>query len=145
MPEEELMAVSGLGSSKNVVVIDPKRLAAYMRDPKGPIVKRAIQDGEKVKLEARRLVGVKSGNLRDHIVKRVTEENGMPVVTVGAWNVPYAYWHHEGTKPHVIAARVAPYLVFYWKKVGRVVRFKSVNHPGTKPNRFLVNALRVLR
>jgi hypothetical protein len=31
-----------------------------------------------------------------------------------------------------IKAKNAPYLVFFWPKVGRVVHFKSVNHPGNK-------------
>lgn len=38
----------------------------------------------------------------------------------------------EGTRPHVIAARFAPSLVFFWAKMGRWVAFKQVNHPGTK-------------
>lgn len=55
---------------------------------------------------------------------------------VGA-NVPYTRWVDQGTKPHKIVAKNAPYLTFYWPKVGRVVHFKSVNHPGNKPYRFL--------
>ena len=43
-----------------------------------------------------------------------------------------------GTKAHPIAAVNASALRFYWAKVGRVVFFKSVRHPGTKPNPFLV-------
>ena len=46
-----------------------------------------------------------------------------------------------GTRPHVIRAKNAPMLRFYWPKVGRVVYFKQVNHPGTKPNRFYNRAL----
>lgn len=52
----------------------------------------------------------------------------------------------KGTDPHVIRARNAPRLVFFWKKVGRVVSFKSVNHPGTRPNNYLARSLdRVVR
>jgi acetyl-CoA carboxylase alpha subunit len=126
------------------VVIDPAKLAAFIREPGGPVLRKAIEDGEKVKQEARRLVGVKTGNLRDHILKRVTEVNGEPVVIVGVDKVPYALWHHEGTVPHPIVARKAPLLVFFSEKHGKLIFTKSVNHPGTKPNRFLVNALRVL-
>jgi len=135
----------GLNIGFSRVVIDPVRLAEFMRSPQGPVYRLMIQDGEKVKVEAKRLVGVKTGNLRDHIVKRVVEERGLPAVIVGVDKVPYAFWHHQGTEPHVIRAKNAPLLVFFWKKVGRVVAFKQVNHPGTKPNPFLVNALRVLR
>ena len=48
----------------------------------------------------------------------------------------------QGTEPHVIRAKRAPQLVFFWKKVGRVVSFKSVNHPGTKANNYLLASLR---
>jgi hypothetical protein len=127
------------------VVIEPARLAAFIRDGNGPVVRRMLLDGDKVKIEAKRLAGHKTGNLANHIVKRVVEEGGKPVVLVGVEGVKYALFHHEGTQPHIIRARRAPRLVFYWPKAGRVVAFPQVNHPGTKPNRFLTNALRVLR
>lgn len=52
----------------------------------------------------------------------------------------------KGTDPHVITAKNKPRLVFFWAKVGRVVSFKSVNHPGTQANNYLGAALkRVMR
>lgn len=52
----------------------------------------------------------------------------------------------KGTAPHVIKAKNAPRLVFFWPKAGRVVHFKSVNHPGTSANNYLQAALkRVMR
>lgn len=58
-----------------------------------------------------------------------------------SWEVlaatPYAQFVEAGTKPHQIHARSAPYLVFYWPKVGRVVRFTRVNHPGSRPYPFM--------
>jgi hypothetical protein len=59
-------------------------------------------------------------------------------VTVG---VRYAAAVHEGARPHKIRAKHAPALRFFWPKVGRVVFFKSVNHPGNRPNPFLRNAV----
>lgn len=53
----------------------------------------------------------------------------------------YSLYVHEGTKPHEIRAKYAPMLVFFWPKVGRVVHFKKVNHPGTRPYRFLTKAV----
>lgn len=48
----------------------------------------------------------------------------------------------EGTKPHIITPKGSGYpLRFYWEKMGRVVHFYSVNHPGTKPNPFTKRAL----
>jgi hypothetical protein len=55
---------------------------------------------------------------------------------------PLGKWITEGTRPHVIRAKRARFLRFYWPKVGRVVYFKSVNHPGTKANPFMSRAYR---
>jgi hypothetical protein len=61
-------------------------------------------------------------------------------------DVDYTLYMDQGTQPHKITAKNAPYLVFYWPKVGRVVHFKSVNHPGNKPYKFLERGLeRALR
>lgn len=153
------MAMPQLGGTfGSYVVIDPVKLAEVLRGPNGPVVRDLIEAGELVKREAQRLVGVyrppdaysaahrkrRPGTLRDSIVKRVVDVDGGPGVLVGSED-PIALWHHEGTVPHIIRARRAPLLVFFWPRVGRVVAFPRVNHPGTQPNRFLTNALAVLR
>lgn len=53
---------------------------------------------------------------------------------------PYAAAIDKGAAPHEIKARRKPYLVFYWAKMSRWVRVKSVRHPGNKPYKFLSNA-----
>lgn len=134
-------------------VMHPQKLAEVLRGPQGPVVRRLLEDGELVKDEARRLVRVhtpvpgerrarKPGTLRDTTVKRVVERGGEVVVQVGSSD-PITGYEHDGTPPHVITGR--PLLVFYWPKVGRVVAFPRVNHPGTTGSRFLVRALDVLR
>lgn len=146
------------GSFGEYVVIDPRKLAEFLRSPQGPLYRRLIEDGDVVKEEARRIVGVyqppdaysathrqrRPGTLRDSIVKRVVEERGLPAVLVGSED-PIALIHHEGTQPHTIQPRTAPALVFYWPRVGHVVRLREVHHPGTQPNRYLVRALAALR
>lgn len=140
------------------LIFDPAKLAEVLRGPNGPVARRLIEDGEKVKIEAKRLVGVyqppdaysaahrrrRPGTLRDSIVKRFAEQGGEFECLIGS-NDPIALMHHEGTVPHVIRAQNRPMLVFYWPKAGGVVSFKQVNHPGTQPNRYLTNALNVLR
>lgn len=59
----------------------------------------------------------------------------------GSWTVNYARILEEGSKPHEIHAKNAPKLVFFWPKVGKVVAFQSVRHPGTKPYRPLERGL----
>lgn len=140
------------------VTIDPVKLAEFMRSSQGPVIRHMIEQGERVKIKAQELVGVyeppdaysaanrkrRPGTLRDSIVKRVADVNGQPAVIVGS-DDPIALWHHEGTQPHVVVPRTKPRLVFYWPKAGAVVSFLRVNHPGTRPNRFLTKALDVLR
>lgn len=136
------------------VVIDPSKLAEFMRSEQGPVFRMLIEDGEAVKDEAKRRVGVyqlppggparkrRPGTLRDSIVKRIGVEDGMPVVQVGS-DDPIALYHHEGTQPHAITGN--PLLVFWSNMYGRVIAVHRVNHPGTKPNRFLTDALGILR
>jgi hypothetical protein len=136
------------------LVLDPQKVAEVLRGPNGPVVRRLIEDGELVKQEAQRLVGVhkpdpwgrpkdrRPGTLRDSIVKRFVTQGNNVSVEVGSAD-PIALIHHEGTQPHPIYPRAAPRLVFW--KGGTVIYAKQVSHPGTRPNRFLVNALQVLR
>lgn len=39
----------------------------------------------------------------------------------------------HGSSPHLISPVHGPYLVFLWRKAGKVVRARSVHHPGTRP------------
>lgn len=139
-------------------VTDPAGMRELLESESGPVIRDLMRRGHKVKDRARQLVGVsapdpvprkkphKPGTLRDSIVVRLARVDGDPAVLVGVPDESeagqYARYHHEGGQPHPIAARRAPLLVFYWPRVGRVVAFPRVNHPGNRPNRFLTNAVR---
>lgn len=56
---------------------------------------------------------------------------------------PHTLYVIKGTRPHTITGN--PLLAFFWPKVGRNVVFRSVHHPGTRPNNFLSRALRAAR
>jgi hypothetical protein len=143
------------GSFGGRVVMDPSQVARLMSDPNQPVMRDMIRQGTRVKREAQRLVGVykpppagprrarKPGTLRDSIVMRVVQDGDGAAVIVGSED-PVALIHHEGTIPHRIVAKNAPLLVFWSGRAGRVVKVRAVNHPGTKPNRYLVNALRAI-
>jgi hypothetical protein len=107
-------------------------------DQKASRVGAAYQDALADRL--RRTAPVKTGQLRDSQKVTVTATPGQV-----RWNVeataPHAVYQSEGTRPHIIRARNASALVFYWPKVGRVVAFKQVSHPGTKPNRWFRSAV----
>lgn len=139
------------------VQIDPVKLAEFMRSSDGPVFRMLIEDGERVKDEAKRRAPVyqeppggptrkrRPGQLRDSIVKRVGVENDLPVVQVGSED-PVALLVHEGTQPHTIPAN--PVLAFWSNRYGRVIVVRTPNfvqHPGTDPNRFLLESLEVLR
>lgn len=56
-------------------------------------------------------------------------------------NLIYAYSVHEGQPAREITPKRAPYLAFFWRRVGKRVRFLKVNHPGTAPQPYMVQAL----
>lgn len=66
-----------------------------------------------------------------------------PEATVSS-NTGHATDLHEGTKPHIIKPRLAPKLVFFWRKRGRIVMKNKVHHPGTPANPFLLDALKIV-
>lgn len=57
---------------------------------------------------------------------------------------PHSAAVHEGTRPHVIKAKRAPKLVFFWARKGRIFRGDEVHHPGTPPIPFLRKALEIV-
>jgi phage gpG-like protein len=76
---------------------------------------------------------VRSGRLRASIYNRLVDDGTRIMAHIGSAGVPYARIHEYGgvTSPHVIVPRLASVLAFYWNRVGRMVFFRSVNHPGS--------------
>lgn len=136
--------------------MDPAAVAQLMRSPRGPVMREMLRDGQRVKEEAQRRVGVYQpppagprrarapGTLRDSIVTRLVSDGANAIVEVGSED-EIALLHHEGTVPHPIVPRNKPRLVFWSAKAGKVVIAKRVHHPGTKPNRYLTDSLSVIR
>jgi hypothetical protein len=85
-------------------------------------------------------VGVHSGYLKNNIALSWGIKTGEVMTISIEADAPYATYHHDGTRPHVIRPVHAKALRFVGKD-GRVVFAKSVYHPGTKPNRFLLDSL----
>lgn len=149
------MASNPAATFRNRVRVDPAEVARLMRDGQGGMFRFMSIVGDRIKANAKRRVGVhkpdprdpfasrrrrRPGTLRDSIVKRVTIVGGDLVVLVGS-DDDIALIHHEGTPPHTITARRRPNLVFYSGRAGRVIRVRSVRHPGTRPNRYLADAM----
>lgn len=105
-----------------------------LASPGGVVGQHLAHLGDQTAAEARALAPVKSGALRQSIR---TERVGDVVQVVA--DTEYALAVHEGTAPHVIEPKQAQVLRFPTK--AGMVFASRVNHPGTKPNRFLWNAL----
>lgn len=109
-------------------------------DRTGPVQLHIANTGRKIEGTARRKVGVKSGHLKGTIGSRLTP--GRPK----GWNVEvfatasYAVFHHSGTRPHIIRPKTAKVLRF--QVGGATVFAQEVHHPGTKPNPFLLDAMK---
>lgn len=124
--------------------------------------KLVIKTTLRVSNRAKILTPVDTGNLRASITMVISKKQGEVVGRVGT-AVQYALYVHEGTRPHIIRAKHAGALVFYWPKVGTVTVVPKnpkrkytgyikkrtvfhigkgyVNHPGTKGRPFLRTAL----
>lgn len=85
--------------------------------------------------QARVAVPVRTGNLGRTIGEMPQTYRPFHVGGGVEATADYAAPVHEGSRPHVIRARHAQYLHFFWH--GREVFTKSVNHPGTRARPFL--------
>ena len=86
--------------------------------------------------------GVRTGRLKASIS---TAQERAPLgqkLTLTA-DTPYATFHHEGTKPHVMTS--AKGMVFMDTRKGRKVKVHVVNHPGNKANPFLAEQIKFLK
>ena len=123
------------------VVFRKPEMDFLLHEHAGPVGRYMYAKGVKVQTKAKLQVGKRTGKLAASIkVKHGRSPIGQTVL-VGS-DVSYAYMHHEGTRPHVITPVRAKQLVFSVK--GKVVRTNRVNHPGTKPNRYLADNLRFI-
>lgn len=84
-----------------------------------------------------------TGRLKASINWSVTRNlPGWGVTAQSGSELIYANSVHGGQPARRIVPVRATYLRFYWRKVGRRVRLSSVNHPGTKAQPYLTDALR---
>lgn len=119
-------------------VIQRDALRVLLRAPYGPIGRDLLRRGSAVEALGKQLVGRRTNTLANTIAadKRPHETPEGLALWVRA-TAPHALVHHEGSRPHV--PRRATVLRF--EVGGRVVFTKHVNHPGTKGNPYLRNAL----
>lgn len=126
----------GLGLATGHVVLDPAAIAKVLKSPDGDLYRYMFRVGDAVVTKAKAEVGVDTGNLREHIVKRMVQfPSGTGVVVVA--DVAYAIWHHEGSRA------VVGKLMVWTTKDGFTVF--ATRRRAIPPNRFLVRALEGVR
>jgi bacteriophage HK97-gp10 putative tail-component len=132
--------------------INTAQLYATLRDPNGSIARELYRMGLRVETRAKENLEraprrVDTGRLRNSIHTVMTTSSGQLVVRVGT-GVYYARWVHDGTGlygPHHMRIRPvrAGALRFVPKGATRAIFRRSV--AGMRPNKFLVDALDVLK
>jgi hypothetical protein len=86
---------------------------------------------------------IRTGHLRSQIREDQHFFSGLLTMYGGVTShADYSAPVHEGARPHPIVPVRARALAFFWERIGEHVVFARVNHPGNKPNRFLVRAVR---
>lgn len=89
---------------------------------------------------AKAQVGVKTGALKKNISSYHLGNFTGQFVGLRATR-PYALIHHEGSKKHIIEPRGTNQLIFRGRS--GVIATYHVAHPGTKPNRYLKDQMRI--
>jgi hypothetical protein len=109
------------------------------------LYKRAKRMARHAKGQAPMGSGPSAGRLKRSIkVYRHQRYTKGQTIRVGT-SVPYAKYVHEGTRPHLITPKnPAGALKFVPKGGTMVIITKRVNHPGTRPNRFLTDNVKYI-
>ena len=122
-----------------------RKLNALLYSPSGAVGKDLRKRAGRVRDAAKRQVGYKTGRLYRSI--RVYDHRSVAIgqtIKIGT-AVPYAKYHHDGTKPHMIYPKRKQVLKFKsGTLIGGDVFARSVHHRGTKPNRFLKDNIKYM-
>jgi hypothetical protein len=111
---------------------------AFRKAPQkvGPELERATKDAGK------EILGIEKDEVpvKTAALKRSITMDYRPISVSIYPTVKYAYYVHEGTKPHEILPRVKKAL--RWRSGKSWVFAKRVSHPGTKANPFVERTVR---
>ena len=121
------------------VIYYPGALDRLLNQEGSPVGQYLKRKGNEILVSARARVGVRTGALRASLHMRHMRDPRGQRIWIGS-DLNYALAHHEGTKPHVITPKSGKMLRFVSR--GTVVYAHAVNHPGTKANKYLADALR---
>jgi hypothetical protein len=120
------------------VIFYEDKMFKLLESPRGAVGKDLARRGRLVRAAAKKQVGVRTGALRSSIHMRHLADSMGQYVQIGS-DLNYALMHHNGTKPYLILPNRSPVLAF--EKRGKLILAHSVNHPGTKANKYLTDNL----
>lgn len=116
----------------------------------GPVGRSLKRRAKGVQRLAKMQVGVDTGALKKSIVVSIPRRSALgQKISVGS-PLKYALLHHDGSRPHTITPK-SPRTALRFPdrrsgaKRGAVVYAVRVEHPGTKPNRYLMDNLSIVR
>lgn len=137
-------AKNALGFSWQFVNVKfyPGALDYVLNNPSGDVGLYLRKRGRLIVAAAKRQVGVETGRLQNSINFTHLRDGRSQYLWIGSKEA-HALMHHEGTRPHVILPREAPILRF--SSGSRIVYTRHVNHPGTRPNRYLSDQLYLVK
>jgi len=124
------------------VVLDPVAMDKMLNQQTGEVGQYLRKKGILIQAAGRRQVGKRTDRLAESIEIVHGRSSLGQFIQVGS-RLDYAFYEHEGTKPHIIRPNNHKFLRF--SGGGRVVYTKEVLHPGQKPNRFLSDQLYLVR
>lgn len=139
--------------AKSITTIDYKELDNILNSPTGQGGRYLRRKADKIRDHAKVQAGFRTGRLRRSIrVYGHSRAISGQKIYIGS-AVPYARMHHEGTLPHIITPNNHKFLKFRPSKGYRAgwnvladgsVLARKVRHPGTRPNRYLTDALKYI-
>lgn len=117
-------------------------LDEFLNSPTGQVGTWLSGRGRRVVIAAKAQVGVDTGELRQSIGMSHYRGPSGQYLRIGS-NNGIALLHHQGSRPHVIEARDR-HQVMRFSAGGRTIYTRRVMHPGTRPNRYLSDNLRLV-
>jgi hypothetical protein len=114
----------------------------FFNSPDGTVGRWLKRKGSRIVAAAKSQVGVRTGALRASIHMRHMRDPRGQYLRIGS-SLGYARLHHEGSRPHLILPKKRQVLKFYSR--GQIVMTHMVRHPGTRPNRYLSDNLKLIR
>lgn len=122
---------------------DPVALDRVLRGPQGPVVRDVQRRTRNVQLKAKDLAPKRTRMLERNILTRIgLDSRGVLGRVIAGEQLPdaRAVWMEAGTRPHTIRPK-QPGGRLSFVAQGKRVFAGSVQHPGTRPYRYMIRAL----